>query len=270
MQRKTFPIKGCYRPLLLIVLHTMMNRSCESADLSQPGQTADLTPTRTPEVPAYMKEVYDWAYVNPAWVRWLDHNAVVKTLLFGNDRRLMSRYLSRIRPGMRVWQVAHVYGDLVQLVAQKVGAQGAFDLTDITPIQIAHGTRKIGKLPWTRVLRQDAAVHRADASKPYDLICSFFLLHEVPDDWKRRIVDNMLAQVPDHGEVLFVDYHGPARWHPVRYILKWVNRVLEPFAEALWDNEISHYASHASKFDWHKETIFGGVYQIVRATKKPA
>lgn len=231
---------------------------------------ATRPPASPVEVPAYMREVYDWAYVDPAWVRWLDHNAVVKTLLFGNDRRLMQHYLRRIRPGMRVWQVAHVYGDLVELAAQRAGSQGAFHLTDITPIQIAHGKRKIGHMPWARVIRQDAALHRAEDGMPYDLICSFFLLHEVPDDWKRRIVDNMLSQIPEKGEALFVDYHAPSRWQPVRYILKWVNRLLEPFAEALWTHEISHFASHADQFEWHKKTIFGGVYQIVSVRRKGA
>ena len=64
-------------------------------------------------VPTYMTEVYDWAYVDPKWVRALDHNWVVRVLLFLNDQRLMRAYLNEIKPGMRVWQLAHVYGDLV-------------------------------------------------------------------------------------------------------------------------------------------------------------
>lgn len=250
----------------------MTKSSCETVEQAArlAGHTDALPQPacRAQEVPSYMREVYDWAYVNPAWVRWLDHNAVVKTLLFGNDRRLMRRYLSRIQPGMRVWQVAHVYGDLVRLAAERTGEHGAFDLTDVTPIQIAHGRRKVAHLPWARVIRDDAALHKPSGPEAYDLICSFFLLHEVPDDWKRRIVDNMLSQIPEHGEVLFVDYHRPSRWQPVRYILHWVNRLLEPFADALWQHEISHFASNASDFEWHKETIFGGVYQIVSARKK--
>ncbi|RBB95664.1 methyltransferase, partial [Pseudomonas sp. MWU12-2115] len=63
-------------------------------------------------VPDYMTEVYDWAYVNPRRAALLDRNLVVSTLLFLNDQRLMRRYLHQIQPGMRVWQVAHVYGDL--------------------------------------------------------------------------------------------------------------------------------------------------------------
>jgi len=45
-------------------------------------------------VPKYMTEVYDWAYVNPAWERQLDRNIVVKTLLFCQDQRLIRAYLN--------------------------------------------------------------------------------------------------------------------------------------------------------------------------------
>jgi ubiquinone/menaquinone biosynthesis C-methylase UbiE len=246
----------------------MIDTTFEAAQKKCPAPPLLSPQSSSAEMPSYMTEVYDWAYVDPAWVRWLDHNAVVKTLLFGNDRRLMRRYLDRIQPGMRVWQVAHVYGDLVELAAHKAGAQGHFHLTDITPIQIAHGRQKLAAMPWAKVIRQDAALHRATPETSYDLICSFFLLHEVPDDWKRRIVDNMLSQMPEGGEILFVDYHRPARWQPVRYILQWVNRVLEPFAEALWKHEIACFASEPERYSWQKETIFGGVYQIVSVRHK--
>lgn len=233
---------------------------------STPTQTSRTSHASYPDVPAYMTEVYDWAYVDPSWVRWLDHNIVVKTLLFCNDRRLMKRYLDRVQNGMRVWQVAHVYGDLVQLVAEKVGPEGRFDLTDITPVQIAHAHSKLDAIPQAHIIQQDAALHHAE--QPYDLVCSFMLLHEVPEDWKRRVVDNMLANVSEKGEVIFVDYHRPAIWHPVRYILQLVNRWLEPFANALWQRDIREYASHADDYHWSKETLFGGVYQTVRVTRK--
>lgn len=137
-------------------------------------------------VPDYMVDVYDWAYVNPVQVDRLDHNLVVRVLLFGNDQRLMRAYLNEIRPGMRVWQVAHVYGDLVTRVADKVGPQGSFHLTDITPAQVEHAERKLAGRPWAQVYRADAA--HFDGHGEYDLICSFFLLHEVPEDKKRETV----------------------------------------------------------------------------------
>jgi len=220
------------------------------------------------DVPAYMLDVYDWAYVNPKWVRWLDHSLIVRILLFFNDQRMKRMYVQRIRPGMKVWQVAHVYGDLVRLAAIACGSEGAYYLTDITPIQIEHATRKLHDLPQAHIQHVDAATFQTP--QPCDLICSFFLLHEVPDNWKHKIVNNMLSQMPEHGEALFVDYHRPAAWQPVGYILRLVNRFLEPFSNALWNRPISYYADHADDFIWEKRTIFGGVYQIVSVRRKTA
>jgi ubiquinone/menaquinone biosynthesis C-methylase UbiE len=214
-------------------------------------------------IPNYMLEVYDWAYVDPKWVRVLDHNWVVRVLLFLNDRRLMRAYLNEIREGMRVWQVAHVYGDLVRRVAKKVGPRGAFHLTDVIPVQVEHGTRKLAGMNWTRVIRSDAASFAVGEQDSYDLICSFFLLHEVPEEKKYAIVDHMLEKLPWGSKAVFVDYHNPSRWQPIRYILKVVNRLLEPFAETMWKNEIRHYAREADRFTWRKKTFFGGVYQCV-------
>ena len=225
-------------------------------------QSKDGTPHRWHDgVPDYLVDIYDWAYVNPKWAAWLDHRMVVRILLFGNDAGLMRVYLDEVRPGMRVWQVAHVYGDLVQRVAARVGPQGKFLLTDITPIQIEHGHNKLAAFPWARVIRGDAATY--DSGTDYDLICSFFLLHEVPEEKKHQIVDNLLEHVPPGGKALFIDYHRPAWWQPVRWILKSVNTWLEPFADALWQHEIQDYASHPEKFSWRKRTFFGDTYQVV-------
>lgn len=214
-------------------------------------------------VPAYMTEVYDWAYVDPKWVHALDRIWVVRILLFLNDQRLMRAYLNEIKEGMRVWQLAHVYGDLVTRAARKVGPNGLFHLTDVTPIQIEHGHRKLAGMDWTKVIRSDAAAFAGEEFVDYDLICSFFLLHEVPDEKKYEIVSNMLEKLPKGSKAVFVDYHNPAKWQPIRYILKLVNRYLEPFANALWKNEISFYATGAERFTWRKKTFFGGVYQCV-------
>jgi ubiquinone/menaquinone biosynthesis C-methylase UbiE len=214
-------------------------------------------------VPEYMIKVYDWAYVDPNWVRVLDHNWVVCVLLFLNDQRLMRAYLDEVKEGMRVWQVAHVYGDLVTRVAKKIGPKGAFHLTDVTPVQVEHGTRKLAGMSWAKVIRSDAASFVVNDQNSYDLICSFFLLHEVPEEKKYEIVNHMLAKLPKGSKAVFVDYYNPAWWQPIRYILKVVNHYLEPFAETMWKNEIQHYAHKADQFTWRKKTIFGGVYQCV-------
>lgn len=244
-----------------------MSKDQPSIGIDDPALAADTSsPVPDPYydgVPRYMTEVYDWAYVDPRWVQALDRNLVVRILLFLNDQRLMRAYLDEISAGMKVWQVAHVYGDLVTRVADKVGPAGEFHLTDITPIQLEHGRNKLAGRGWAKVLRADAASFHGLGGKAYDLICSFFLLHEVPEEKKFEIVDNILSQLPQGSKAVFVDYHNPARWQPVRYILQLVNRYLEPFADALWNKEIRHYASQADRYTWQKRTFFGGVYQCV-------
>jgi len=217
-------------------------------------------------VPDYMVDVYDWAYVNPRWVERLDHNAVVWVLLFGNSSRLINAYLDHIKPGSRMWQVAHVYGDQIEQVAQRIGSAGILDLTDITPIQVEHAQKKLAPYSWSRIFCRDAADFRG--AQQYDIVGSFFLLHEVPDEKKRHIVDNMLSNMADDGKAVFVDYHRPAIWHPVRQILNVVNALLEPFAHSIWEHDISHFATRAEDYEWKKETFFGGVYQCTTAVKK--
>lgn len=237
-------------------------------------QNLPLTPAESTakpqreDLPKYMTEVYEWAYVDPKRVRFLDHNLIFRIILFFNDQKLVSAYLNEVKEGMHVWQVAHVYGDLIKQVADKVGPQGAFHLTDVTPIQIAQAERKLADKPWCKVIHCDAASFAGEQGVDYDIICSFFLLHEVPDDKKRQIIDHMLEKLPKGGKAIFVDYSNPVKGHPVRYILKVVNYLLEPFSNALWKNEISHFASKADQFVWEKKTFFGGVYQCVIARHK--
>ncbi len=218
-------------------------------------------------VPDYLKDTYDWAYVDPKCVKRLDHDFIVWPLLFFNAGRLMNRYLNLIEPGMKVWQVAHVYGSLVSDVAKKVGEDGEFHLTDCTPAQLEQAHLKLDGFANTKIIQSDAAVY--DPEEKFDLVCNFMLLHEVPTEKKRQIVDRMLNNVKDDGKVVFVDYHQPKKyWQPFRAILQLVNHYLEPFSNELWENDIETFATRRDEFDWHKETIFGGVYQCVIATRK--
>ncbi len=221
--------------------------------------------TADPSVPTYLSEVYDWAYLNPRNVALLDRNAVVDVLLFGNARRLMRSATKEIKPGQKVLMAAHVYGNFVNKLADAVGPTGQLDIIDIAPIQVSNCRKKVGHMPQVSVRQADAALpHEAD----YDVVLSFFLLHEVPDGKKRAIVDSLLNGVKEGGKALFVDYHRPHILHPVGYILSVVNDLLEPFAKALWRHEISEYAGKADAYHWRKTTLFGGIYQKVVVKKK--
>ena len=215
-------------------------------------------------LPAYLRDVYAWAYLNPRNARFLDHEAVVSTLLFGNSGRLRRAVLEELQPGQRVLQAAHVYGRLIPAIAQAIGPDGHIDAFDIAPLQAALCRRKLAGFDQAHVRVADAA----DAGPGgYDTVVCFFLLHELPDAYKYSVVDALLARLRPGGKAVFVDYHAPARWHPCRGLMRQIFIHLEPFAETLWQHRIAEFASYAAAYEWRTETYFGGLYQKTVACK---
>ena len=223
-------------------------------------------PTGDPRValPDYLERTYWWAYLRPASIRIFDRRAVVSAILWGQYRRLSDMALTQIASGDRVLQLACVYGDLSARVAQQVGPKGALDVIDIAPIQVANTRRKLAGLDWAQTSVADAAVPSTDR---FDCVLTFFLLHELPDPLKRRVVDAALAAVAPGGKAVFVDYARPVRWHPMRPVMAVVFALLEPYAAAMWNTSIAALAARPQNFSWWRETHFAGLYQIVIAER---
>ena len=226
-----------------------------------PSKPADAG---APQVPAYLREVYDWAYINPRNVRLLDRESVVATILWGNHNRLRQSAFEEIRPGQQVLQSSCVYGDFSPALARHVGSQGRLQVLDVAPIQVERCRRKLRDFP-------QATVRLADAAQPsgefYDAVCCYFLLHEVPANYKRKVVDALLGSIVSGGKVVFVDYNKPHFAHPLKVITSLVFDTLEPFAKDLWHNEITDFASAPGGFAWRKQTFFGGLFQKVIASR---
>lgn len=229
---------------------------------SDVGQSPDA-------VPEYLSRIYSWAYLSARTLSWLDRSWVVSGILWGNARRLMEAAIAEFLPGSTVLQAACVYGDFSAWLAGRLGSGGRLDIVDVAPIQVENARRKLAARPWVRVLRGDLA--RAGGVNPahYDGVCCFFLLHEVPDEVRRAIVDHLLSAVRVGGKVVFTDYHRMHRWHPLRPVMALVFRWLEPFATSLQEQDIERLSVLADSFSWEKRTMFGGLYQQVVAIRRP-
>lgn len=225
------------------------------------------TPRPVPDVPWYMKQVYWWAYMRPFSLAIFDHVPIVSFILFGNYGRLKRAALAEIRKGQSVLQAACVYGDLSRVLAERVGPTGALDVIDVVPLQVANNARKLRDYPWSRVRLADAAFLGRGGER-YDAVCCFFLLHELPDDYRKASVNALLGSVAPGGRAIFVDYHMPHRLHPLKPLMRLVNRFLEPFANSLWQCEIRDLARDPGAFVWRKKTYFGGLFQKVVAERR--
>lgn len=221
--------------------------------------------TREHRLPDYLVKTYSWAYLTPASLVLFDNFFVPTAILWGNMPRLVRAACSEFGAGQRILQAAHAYGKLSAELARTVGEDGLLDVIDIAPLQVDHCRRKLADFPQARVRLADAA---SPGGGYYDGICCFFLLHEVPDDHKRAVVDGLLESVPEGCKVVFIDYHRTAPAHPLRPIMRLVFQWLEPFALGLVDNEIPNFATNPEAFTWRKEIYFGGLYQKVVAERR--
>lgn len=228
-------------------------------------ETLEIDPPSPTDVPAYMHDVYDWAYLNPRNVRLLDRELVVELILWGNGHRLKKALLAEIDPHARVLQAAHVYGTLIPEIAAKLNNPSQLEVVEVAPVQAGRCRNKLKEFPEAVVRIGDAATHHTG---PKDLVSSFFLLHEVPNDYKRAVVNTLLHHVDVGGKAVFIDYHQPHAWHPLRPLMRVIFDLFEPFARDLCSHKISDYADEGDAFTWHTETYFGGLYQKTVAERR--
>jgi len=100
---------------------------------------------------------------------------------------------------------------------------------------------------------------------------SFFLMHEIPDDYKTRAITNLLKCVKKGGKVVFIDYHKPKTFSIFRLIMPIYFKIVEPYAMPIWYKELMDWTDDKEllkEFEWKKETFFFDLYQKVVAVRK--
>ena len=222
----------------------------------------------TAAIPLYLSDTYWWAYIHPSAVNIFERQWLVNLILWGNFARLRNAALAELGrdiPG-RTLQVACVYGDFSEHLANRIAPGGALDIVDVLPIQLTNLRRKLpAGVPVTTYQRDSTSLGFADAC--YDQVVVFFLLHEQPAESRRETLREAIRVTKPGGRVVLVDYHGPGVLHPLRYVFQPVLRLLEPFAIDLWRHQMSEWLPAAIQpAQIRKETYFGGLYQKVVIT----
>ena len=223
----------------------------------------------SPPIPDYLQDTYWWAYLHPKSFYFFERDWVVNLILWGNMKKLTRAVLDEmdLQPHSRVLQVACVYGNFSSQLATHLGqTQSRLDLVDVAPIQLRNAERKLNG-------QDNVTFHHRDSSSltfpnaSFDETVVFFLLHEQPEDVRRKTIEEATRVTKPGGRVIFVDYHGPRRSNPLRYVMKPILSWLEPFAMDLWREELSAYLPENIKAEQiRSEFYFGGLYQKVVVT----
>jgi len=249
-----------------------VHRANLGQDGVRPGSTSGLSAqTTTPKVPDYLEKHYWWAYVRPRAIRFFERDWLADLILLGNYRRLLNLTLDTLGkslPGLTL-QIACVYGNLTEELRQRVSAgQGHLDVVDVLSAQLDNLRRKVPD-PAVRLLQRDSTMlGLPDAN--YDRVLIYFLLHEQPREVRLNTLQEALRVLKPEGHLMIVDFARPPRWHPMRYLWLPILTVLEPFAPALWTENVTDWAPLSQpEMLCQRQTVFGGFFQIL-LFKKPA
>ena len=217
-------------------------------------------------VPGYLERVYWWAYVRPGAVRLFERQWLVNLILWGNFGRLRDAALDALGEKLdgRTLQIACVYGDLTERLRKRLTPGGSLDVVDVLRVQLENLSRKLPGDPRVGLLQGDSA-ELDIGSASYDRALLFFLLHEQPEEVRRRTLAEALRILKRGGRLVIVDYHRPRRTHPLYLPMVAILRTLEPFAMDLWRREVATWLPEEAIVE--KRTLFGGLYQLLTVAK---
>ncbi len=229
------------------------------------GFEADAAVAATPALGEshYLNRHYWWAYVHPRSVWLFERPWLVNLILFGNYGRMRSVALRAFGSPVTgdTLQVACAYGDITPRLARSLAPGATLEVVDILPIQLENLRRKLpADARITLRCMDSAALAHADAS--FDRVLLFFLLHEQPEDVRRRTLSEALRVLRPGGTLQVVDYACPRWWNPLRYLWRPFLGRLEPFALDLWREHVMAWLPAGVPLARVSAgRYFGGLYQ---------
>jgi ubiquinone/menaquinone biosynthesis C-methylase UbiE len=225
-----------------------------------------VNPLAPPSIPDYLQDTYWWAYLHPKSFWFFEREWVVNLILWGNMGRLTRAVLDEmnLQANSSVLQVACVYGDFSNRLASHLGqTESTLSIVDVAPIQISNIEKKLAAHDNVFVHHQDSTC-MSFPDDSFDETVVFFLLHEQPEEARRKTIAEAVRVTRPGGRVIFVDYHGPKRSNPMRYVMKPILAMLEPFAMDLWRQELHAFMPADIEPDQLDSSFyFGGLYQKV-------
>lgn len=216
------------------------------------------------KIPAYISAIYHWLYLNPKLYAILDNSILLNVLTCGGHYLLTEELKKEITPNAQTLQIGVTLGSQIEKTYSALNMSGLYTITDVIPQMLEYCHEKHLE---KRIIYQHTNAAKSINEK-YDTIICYMLLHELPPQTRKQLIDNILKALPFGGKAIFIDYHQPTSLNPLKYIIRTINRLYQPFAEALWKTPIKELTQYAENYSWSKQTYFGGIYQKVVATRE--
>lgn len=218
---------------------------------------------RKTEIPSYLENTYWWAYINPKAISFFEQHWVINLILWGNFARLRDATLEELGTHIQgnTLQIACVYGDFSTKLSQRIVTGGKLDIVDVVPIQLDNVRSKLHPAAPVETIQVDSSSLKF-SDNSYDQVVLFFLLHEMPDNVRKRTLSEALRVLKPGGKLIITDFHKPSDFHPLRYLYPIIFKLLEPFAMDTWTQRIEDWLpDDFTPKSISKETMFGRLYQ---------
>lgn len=143
-----------------------------------------------------------------------DRYDIMNDLMSLGIHRLWKRFVIRmadIRPGQRILDLAGGTGDLVKLMAPRIGSEGIIILSDINAAMLGNGRRELLDRGLIRNVHfaQLNAEHLPFPERSFDRITMAFGLRNVTD--KQQALNEIARVLRPGGQVLILEFSRPAR-----------------------------------------------------------
>lgn len=218
-----------------------------------------------PSIPTYLQTTYWWAYIHPRGVRVFERQWLVNLILWGNYNRLCDAVLHTFgfQPEGDIVQIACAYGNLTPRLERNLGTAGSLDVVDILPIQLDNLAAKLTADTRVKLHCMDSTTLNFQ-DKNFERALLFFLLHEQPLAERKKTLAEAVRVIRAGGTLTIVDYAKPVWFHPLRYLMKPILRLLEPYALDLWKVDVlSWLPAHLNLTIVSRRRYFGGLYQVL-------
>lgn len=218
----------------------------------------------TKQIPPYLTTIYHWLYFKPRMYNLLNNPLLLNILTLGSHNLLVEELIKEISPSSSILQTGITLGNQIEKTYSAINMQGSYTIIDILPHMLEKYRQNH---PEKRIIYQQENITKPISGK-YDTIICYMLLHEMPPQTCTKTINNILNALTPNGKAIFIDYHRPSSLNPLKYFIRALNRLCQPFAEALWKTDIKDFAETKKNYTWSKQIYYSGMYQKVVATKE--
>ncbi len=203
-------------------------------------------------IPPYLAKHYWWAYLWRWGVWFFDHPLIINLILLGQYNKLVDATLETISvPVVRALQLTSVYGQFTPRLHQHLQGTEELHLADVAAIQLAISHRKLDNNTTGPIchLAQMNATRLGYQDKSFDLICIYFLLHELPPSERIQVLRECLRLLAPGGQLIITEYHEDhgRHWLHKNPLTRWLLGQLEPFLPEFWRLPLGKTLSEISR-----------------------